>query len=234
MKFKKYEDNDYFFLERTRKLVDEVIDDRLIRSGLHLKPRNKVISDLLQQPGKTSSYQRQLTVKEKLKILKDKRTSNRIEFDDLLMTFLYIGECLESKYQYIYTDVFQHLNIKKLIETEMRKKFLHVAEEIFKKDITWAKIISLIVFSGGLTVDCVLSGNSIYISRVKNWCVEFIDSSLKEWIVKNGGWFGFFDQFVLSQRSHLVKKIIYKMWICAIPVTAISLIAVACRTLQII
>ena len=190
MNFERNEDKDQI-LRNAKTLVDEYIDDRLIRAGLNLKPRNVIISNFLQSQANNGLNKRgRLTIAEKFKSLNEKRSSNPngMLIDELIMVVLYIGECLELKYQHIYTDIFQHLNIRKLIEIEMKKTFMSVAEEIFNKGITWAKIISLIVFAGGLTVDCVLSGASIYVSRIKNWCVEFIDTSLKEWIIKNGGW----------------------------------------------
>ena len=176
-------------------LCNEYIDDRLIRSGLNLKQR-KITQSSKDSRDDTSlisnkSKSEQVASLEVFQILSEKRHASGgcgLTIDDMCKVLLYVGEVLELRHTSVYTDILQQLNVRSLAEVNLRRILMNVAKEIFVDGIDWARIVSLFAFAGGLAVDCVLSGSSVHIPRIKVWTTEFIETDLVEWIQENGGW----------------------------------------------
>ena len=121
-----------------------------------------------------------------------------LAIDDLSKILMYVGEALEVRHPTVYTEILQQLNVRTLADVNLRRIFMNVAKELFTEGINWPRIVSFFAFAGGLAVDCVLNGSSIHVTRVKTWTVEYIETELADWIIKEGGWVSFF--FISSAR----------------------------------
>lgn len=175
-------------MKDARILTNDYIEDRLIRSGLNMKTRKvSTLYSIREVP------ERKNVSMQTLNQLLDKR--NDVESDDSNLTvedvskvLICVGEYLELRHNGLYTDVLQQLNVRSIVETNLNRLFMSVANELFATSITWAKVVSLFAFAGGLAVDCVFGGSTMHVSRVKSWTTEFIETELMEWIQKEGGW----------------------------------------------
>ena len=63
-----------------------------------------------------------------------------------------------------------------------------VGREMFRTDITWAKVVSLFAVAGGLAVDCVRQGHPEYLQCVIESTGEVLEDEIASWIAINGGW----------------------------------------------
>ena len=169
-------------------LSNDYIEDRLIRSGLNTKTR-KVTPSTLHSIREVP--ERKNVTMQTLQQLLDKRNDEeqpKLAVEDVSKVLICVGEYLELRHNGLYTDILQQLNVRSIVETNLNRLFMSVAHELFATSITWAKIVSLFAFAGGLAVDCVLGGSSMHVARVKSWTTEFIETELMEWIRGEGGW----------------------------------------------
>lgn len=223
-------------IQDAKTLCSEYIDDRLIRSGLNLKQRKITPAssftrdeDMVSRSMNlsTKSSERQVS-SEAIQILTEKRYASggcALTIDDLSKVLLYIGEVLEFRHASVYTDVLQQLNIRSLGEVNLRRVYMNVGKEIFAKGVDWAKVVSLFAFAGALAVDCVLCGSSVYIPRIKNWSVEYVENELTDWIVEQGGWIGLFDYFTAQQKTSRTSS--YFIWTLSAVVLLVSVVLAA-------
>ena len=175
-------------LKETKKLSSDYIEDRLIRSGLNMKQRKITPSTL--NSIREVPERKNVTI-QTLQGLLDKRNDveqSKLSVEDVSKVLICVGEYLELRHNGLYTDILQQLNVRSIVDTNLNKIFLNVCNEIFETGITWAKIVSLFAFAGGLTVDCVLGGSPMHVARVKSWTTEYITTELIEWIKLQGGW----------------------------------------------
>lgn len=184
-------------------LSNDYVDDRLIRSGLNFKQRkisqaaskfsSKDDPTILSSHLNIAAKPENVASMEAIKIMTEKRHSPEgclLTTDDLSKVLMYVGEALEVRHPTVYTEVLQQLNVRSLGEVNLRRIFMSVAKDLFAEEINWPKIVSFFAFGGSLAVDCVLNGSSVYVTRIKNWTVEFIETDLSEWIIAQGGWVG--------------------------------------------
>ena len=61
-----------------------------------------------------------------------------------------------------------------------------VGKEMFRTDITWAKVVSLFAVAGGLAVDCVRQGRPEYLQCVIESTGEVLDNEVFWWIAIYG------------------------------------------------
>ena len=107
---------------------------------------------------------------------------------DISRVLVSVGEILETRHAGVYIDVLSQLNINLLSELTLKRAFNGVAKHIFAEGISWAKIVSLFAFMGGLAVDCVINGANVYVGKLKSWTVQFIGENLCDWIMLQDGW----------------------------------------------
>ena len=106
----------------------------------------------------------------------------------MIKVILYIGECLELRYTYIYNDILSQLNITTITEYSLRKAFVQVLDAIFLRNYTWPKFIAMLAFAGGLAMDCVLNGSVHYVNMIKEWTEDYIANNLADWVLMRGSW----------------------------------------------
>lgn len=63
-----------------------------------------------------------------------------------------------------------------------------VARDLFRADISWAKVAALFAIAGGLALDCVLQGHAEFVPRLIESMSDVIEDELVVWIAENGGW----------------------------------------------
>ncbi|XP_059608862.1 bcl-2-related ovarian killer protein [Phlebotomus argentipes] len=106
----------------------------------------------------------------------------------------YVGEELERMHPRVYSGVARQISRNpggELPSEEAAPCLMSaVARDLFRTDITWAKVISLFAMAGGLAVDCVRQGHSDYLPRLVEGVAEVIEDELVPWINDNGGWMG--------------------------------------------
>jgi Bcl-2-related ovarian killer protein len=107
-----------------------------------------------------------------------------------------IGVCeeLERMHPRVYNNVSRQLSTApfgELTEGDAAPLLLMcVSKDLFKTDITWGKIMSLLAVSGGLAIDCVRQGHYDYLQRLIEGTSDIIEEELVGWIAENGGWIG--------------------------------------------
>jgi len=220
--------------DQTRALVNDYIEDRLIRAGLNMK-RRKILSENAassSSPSLISAIRSKSTPEEEISTtnpmlslkhkmpsislaslevvrLAEKRNNisgSQINTEDISKVLLYVGENLETRFPAAYNDVLSQLNIKTVGDVNLKDVYKRVAKEIISEGITWEKIVSILAFSGGLATDCILSGSSIYLARIKSWTNEFFESDLAAWMKNEGGWLGFFDHFTTCHTGPVLNE----------------------------
>ena len=96
---------------------------------------------------------------------------------------------LERSYPNIYSSVIQNLNIQTFPSANSVQSILQlIAQELFRNDISWARIAALYTIVGALAVDCVQIGHSEYIMNIIETFTSFVDRDLASWIIQQGGW----------------------------------------------
>lgn len=182
-------------------LTSDYVEDRLIRSGLSLKKRKLPPTSSRDIPEKTSKVK--VSSLEYFVIDKSEKTLAPHTIENTSKVLVCVGEYLESHHREQYTDVLKQLNVLSIQETNIKKVFMSVAQEIFGGgNITWAKIVSLFAFAGSVAVDGVLFGSPIHVKHAKCWTAEFIEAELVEWIICEGGWGAMVDSLLNSSDSH--------------------------------
>ncbi|XP_061186042.1 apoptosis regulator R1-like isoform X1 [Saccostrea echinata] len=79
--------------------------------------------------------------------------------------------------------------------------FTTVTEEMFSNGINWGRVVALIGFGGALSVECVSRNMPQLVDSIVDWVAAYMNSNLKDWISKNGGWQGFVDFYSKRDRS---------------------------------
>ncbi len=116
---------------------------------------------------------------------------NKKNTSDISRLFIHVGEMLETRHSGTYVDILARLNITLISELTLKRAFMDVAKYLFSEGVTWAKIVSLYAFAGGIAVDCVSHGANMYVGKLKIWTVQFLSDELTDWIVLQGGWVSF-------------------------------------------
>lgn len=66
--------------------------------------------------------------------------------------------------------------------------FSTVTNEMFSNGINWGRVVALIGFGGAFSVECVSRNMPQLVDLVVDWVATYMNSNLKDWISKNGGW----------------------------------------------
>lgn len=99
-----------------------------------------------------------------------------------------MGQILEIKYPRLYTKLSAHLKLTYDSEIVVWDSFNKFGSHLFCEGITWAKIIALYAFTGGLALDCMTHGKKDLPGRMVYWFGVFVLKKLASWIQEQGGW----------------------------------------------
>ena len=92
---------------------------------------------------------------------------------------------MESIYDGLIFDMISDLKISP--QTTFPDFMDLVNKRLFDKSVDWDKIYILFAFCGKLAIDCLEKGIPQVIANVSDCLAVYIDSRLREWIEKNGG-----------------------------------------------
>lgn len=96
---------------------------------------------------------------------------------------------LENLHPKLFQSVATNLGLHVLpSEVVVNNVFSSVAEEIFRGDITWGRIVALYAMTGALAMDCVKSGHPEFVLGLVQRMGMFVESDLAPWICQQGGW----------------------------------------------
>lgn len=110
-----------------------------------------------------------------------------------------IGQILEMKYPKLYTKISSHLKLTYDSEIVVWDSFNKFATNLFSEGITWAKIIALYAFTGGMALDCITHGKNEMPGRIVYWLGVFVMKKLATWIQESGGWGSIVEHFNTDQ-----------------------------------
>uniref|UniRef100_T1IVG1 Bcl-2 Bcl-2 homology region 1-3 domain-containing protein n=1 Tax=Strigamia maritima TaxID=126957 RepID=T1IVG1_STRMM len=99
-----------------------------------------------------------------------------------------VGKELERLYPTLYSSVCRQICFTITSEEVLHNMFTAVATELFRTDITWAKIVALYAVTGGLAADCVQQGHVNYLLCLIESLGLFVEKHLAIWIAHQGGW----------------------------------------------
>lgn len=96
---------------------------------------------------------------------------------------------LERIHPKLFQSVASNLGLHTLpTESVVHNVFTSVAEEIFRTDITWGRIVALFAMTGALAMDCVKGGHPEFVLGLVQKMGIFVERDLAPWICQQGGW----------------------------------------------
>ena len=99
-----------------------------------------------------------------------------------------MGQILELRYPKLFSKISVHLRVTYGNEAVVWGAFNKFASHLFIDGITWARIVALFAFAGGLAVDCAAHGRAIFLGRIGCWLAAFVSKNLAKWIKEHDGW----------------------------------------------
>ncbi|XP_065060306.1 apoptosis regulator Bcl-2-like [Rhopilema esculentum] len=125
-----------------------------------------------------------------------------------------LSEEIERKHDMLLKSMCNRLNIN---SENAYKTFCEIAEEIFKDDINWGRIVVLYTFAGKLAIHCMNNKMDNMIDKVILWLGNFI-ARKQIWIKEKGnGWTGFIETFRDAKSDN------EKMWYQGLVATTLGL-----------
>ena len=110
---------------------------------------------------------------------------------DVAKEIIAIASEFEQIYPHLFEDIGTYLKMTYTTSNQVQKTYELAANEIFRRDITWARVIALFSFTGALTVDCVKQGHGRFGNLIVDCMQKFVKQKLARWIVEQGGWVRF-------------------------------------------
>lgn len=96
---------------------------------------------------------------------------------------------LERSYPKLYSSVLKNISSQSLKSVNGVQSVIQlISQELFRNDITWARIAALYAIAGALAVDCVQIGRPEYIMPIIDSISSFIDRDIAGWLANQGGW----------------------------------------------
>lgn len=109
--------------------------------------------------------------------------------NELLFILRLLANELENSHPKLFQSVASNLGLHNLpSEAAVHNVFAAVAEEIFRNDVTWGRIVALFAMTGALAMDCVKGGHPEYVIGLVQKMGMFVERDLAPWICQQGGW----------------------------------------------
>nr|QPO25085.1 bcl-2 [Callinectes arcuatus]UST29526.1 bcl-2 [Callinectes toxotes] len=99
-----------------------------------------------------------------------------------------IGQELERTHPKLYSSVARQLSISLTSDKVVRSVIVQVANQVFRGEVNWARIISLFAVAAGLASDCVKQGHPEYVAGVIEVMGVVTERHTAPWIASQGGW----------------------------------------------
>ncbi|XP_022095254.1 bcl-2-related ovarian killer protein homolog B-like [Acanthaster planci] len=107
---------------------------------------------------------------------------------DVSRELVTITQEFDRMYPYLFKDICTYLHVNFQTGAQLQTVFTAVAAELFRRSITWARVVALFAFTGALVVECVEQGHVNYANIVVDSMQKFTRRRLAAWVVKQGGW----------------------------------------------
>lgn len=69
-----------------------------------------------------------------------------------------------------------------------QRSFLTVAEELFRDEVNWGRIVAFFEFGGTMCVESVNREMASQVDSIAHWMTDYLNGPLENWIEENGGW----------------------------------------------
>lgn len=119
---------------------------------------------------------------------------------DVSKEIISIAAVFECRYPLLFHDIGNYLKVTYQSSLHVQSVYDTVATELFRNNITWARIVALFVFTADLTVDCIKQKQDRFASVIAESMQRFVRNRLAPWIVLQGGWTSLLDHFQQSQH----------------------------------
>ena len=129
---------------------------------------------------------------------------------DVSRELVTVAQKFDKMYPYLFRDVCTYLRINFQTGAQLQTVFTAVATELFRLNITWARVVALFAFAGALVVECVEQGHVNYANVVVDSMQKFTKRRLAAWIVKQGGWVSriWFNKYMYTVHNNLCNHIL--------------------------
>eukprot|EP00117_Sycon_ciliatum_P039174 scpid53285/ scgid28993/ Bcl-2 homologous antagonist/killer; Apoptosis regulator BAK len=113
---------------------------------------------------------------------------------NLYLLVLHLTKDVQRKYDGMFQNMMEEL--RPSAQTAY-PQFLGVTEGMFREEITYGRILALIVFCSELALYCMeqASLGAEFITSVLAWFVRYYDAKLAQWMAEHNGWAGFEEAF---------------------------------------
>lgn len=98
------------------------------------------------------------------------------------------GQELERLYPRVYSDVSRRISMTMTSAQLVRRALTNILETLFRADVTWAKIVSMIAIAGAFAEECVVQGHPNFVEDVVVCVGHFVSLHLTSWLAQKGGW----------------------------------------------
>ncbi|XP_052398839.1 apoptosis regulator Bcl-2 [Carassius gibelio] len=108
------------------------------------------------------------------------------------------GDEIERMYQ----REFEEISHRFIFSTNTtQRRFLAVAEELFKDGVNWGRIIAFFEFGGTMCVESVNREMASQVDNIAHWMTDYLNGPLENWIEENGGWEAFVELYGQQRDS---------------------------------
>lgn len=114
----------------------------------------------------------------------------------------------ERCFPYLYEDIAEQLQLNFQSPANVQSVYNTVGADIFRKGITWARIVALYTLTGALIVECVKQGQHTQANALVDTLQKFVRKRLARWIIDQGGWVGLVVHFRQKQSSITVLRVL--------------------------
>uniref|UniRef100_A0AAU7NI97 BCL2L5 n=1 Tax=Paracentrotus lividus TaxID=7656 RepID=A0AAU7NI97_PARLI len=208
---------------RSRRLLhsppteDDVVNQAkvLCRDYTYVKLRkHKLLSrDIYGKTGKRGPHQLQFLRQKAEKDAQSGRPktmfgSPGIGPSDVSKELIKVATVFEKCFPYMYEDITEQLQLNFQSPANIQSVYNTVGADIFRKGITWARIVALYTLTGAFIVECVKQGQHSQANALVDTLQKFVRKRLARWIIDQGGWVGLVIHFRQKQSSITVLRVL--------------------------
>ncbi|XP_067234249.1 apoptosis regulator Bcl-2a isoform X1 [Chanodichthys erythropterus] len=95
------------------------------------------------------------------------------------------GDEIERIYQREFEEMSHQMSFSPNVA---QRSFLTVAEELFRDEVNWGRIVAFFEFGGTMCVESVNREMASQVDNIAHWMTDYLNGPLENWIEENGGW----------------------------------------------
>ncbi|XP_039540680.1 apoptosis regulator Bcl-2a [Pimephales promelas] len=109
----------------------------------------------------------------------------------------------------IYQREFEEMSHQMILSPNVAQRcFLTVAEELFRDEVNWGRIVAFFEFGGTMCVESVNREMASQVDSIAHWMTDYLNGPLENWIEENGGWDAFVELYG-QQRGSVFHPLSY-------------------------